>query len=196
MTIVDAVTLALLISFVLLGAARGLVRDIFVLIGIVAGGYLAWCYGTEVANWVQTVVSHRAWAVFLGYLLTFLAVVASAAAVGGLVSRLIHKTPLGWFDRLLGAGLGLGKGLLLVWVIVTGCMLYRTEARASVEDSLLTREIARQGTRLLAPYLRLAAPDRKENRGRQVDRSKGPLASMDRNGWTGPRAGHGFGAQA
>ncbi|MBM3322815.1 CvpA family protein [candidate division WOR-3 bacterium] len=196
MTVVDALTLALLVSFVLLGAARGLVRDIFVLIGIVAGGYVAWRYGTEVANWVQAVISHRAWAMFLGYLLTFLAVATTAAAVGGLVSRLIHKTPLGWFDRLLGAGLGLGKGLLLVWVIVTGCTLYRAEARVSVNSSVLTSEIARQGTRLLGPYLRLDEPERKENRGRPVDRPKGPLVRRERPAGPGRRTDRGLGAHA
>ncbi len=180
MTIVDAITLALLVCFVLLGAARGLVKDLFVLIGIVAGGYLAWRYGGQAGHWVLVVISHPAWARFLGYVLTFLVVVVVAGAIGGLTSRLLHHTPLGWFDRLLGAGLGLAKGLMLVWLIVTGCTLFRAEARVSVGSSILTNEIARQGTRLLGPFLRLEQPERKERHERPVDRPKGLLVRRTR----------------
>jgi membrane protein required for colicin V production len=177
MTLVDGITLTLLACFVLLGALRGLVRDLAGIAGIILGGYLAWRYGTAVGHWflAQHLVRDHRWALFLGHVLTLLAVAAAASAVGELLSWLTHLTPLGWFDRLLGAGLGLVKGLLLVWVIVTGCILASPQARVPVGASVLTEGIRRKGLNLLGPHLRLGEPERKKDRGRPVDRRKGPL---------------------
>jgi len=152
MTLLDGLVLGILFALVVLGAIRGVVKDIVLLIGIIAGAYLAWHYGPQVRQWLGPMIHSRGWVWFLGYALTFFCVVTLSALVGTLVSRLIHNTPLGWFDRLLGAGFGLLKGAILVWGVVSVSLLVRPEAAAMVEISPVTRGIVRAGNGIIGTY--------------------------------------------
>jgi membrane protein required for colicin V production len=182
MTSADSVALALVAALVLLGALRGLVRDIAVLAGIIAGAWLAWSYGAAVGHWLAFMAVPGPWAGFLGYAVTFLSVVILAALVGGLVSRLMHKTPLGWLDRLLGAGLGLGKGLLLVWAIVSACLLVSPEGAAVVRSSPVVARIVSTGDGLLRPGDRKPAPGRNKARPGPVNRRRESLVRQPTSG--------------
>jgi membrane protein required for colicin V production len=158
MTLLDVLVLGILFALVVLGAIRGVVKDIVLLIGIIAGAYFAWHYGPQVRQWLQPMIHSRGWVWFLGYALTFLSVVTLSALVGTLVSRLIHNTPLGWFDRLLGAGLGLVKGAILIWGLVSVALLVRPEAAATIEISPVTRGIVRAGNGIIGTYRPRAEP--------------------------------------
>jgi len=151
-TLLDGVTLGLLGAFVVLGAIRGLVRDLASLVGLVAGAYLSWRHGPQVSAWLQPMIRDNRWALFLGYALTFFGVVLAATLVGVFLSRLLHETPLGWLDRLLGAALGMAKAVILVWALVTITLLVRPDGRERVNASPLTDAIVGAGSRIIGTY--------------------------------------------
>lgn len=110
---IDIVILVIIISLVIQGLIVGFVRSIFDLGGIVAGIFLALEYTErlEMPKW-------------LAFLLIFLAVSIVVSIIGRLISKLIHLTPLGLMDRLMGGGLGFIKGLFFSFVFIVILFLF------------------------------------------------------------------------
>lgn len=152
MLLLDGVVLALLLAFVVLGAVRGLVRDVVALVGIVAGFWLAWRYGPAVRGWLEPLVRDGRWRWFLGYAVTFFGVVIAAGIVGALLGRFLHQTPLGWLDRLLGAALGMARGLVVTWAVMAITLMVRPDGRERVDSSRLARAIMEAGERITGTY--------------------------------------------
>jgi membrane protein required for colicin V production len=170
MAVIDIVVLVLLLLFVLLGAVKGIVRDIAMLIGVVAGVYLAWRYGIQVKLWLEPHLHQARLSLFLGHALVFLAVVVAAGLLGLLLSKLLNVTPLGWLDRFLGACVGLVKGAALVWVLVTVTLAFKPEGIGVVQSSRVARALMDGGNRALGVRLRGARTPR-------------PKPAQQRGGW-------------
>ncbi len=117
------------------GAARVGVGFIATLVGIFAG---FWCYGIAAAHIIDYVNS-RAVANLLGFLAIFLAVVILGGLIGRLLSKLFRWIGLSWFDRLLGAGFGLLRGILIVVAMTTVLLAFAPAAppESMVESKVL-----------------------------------------------------------
>jgi membrane protein required for colicin V production len=129
--------LAVIISASLLaglvrGFARTVVGMIAVLLGVVLG---AWCYGVA-GGWLRDYVSHRTIANFIGFTIVFVSVVGAGTVLGFLLAKVFKWVGLGWLDRLMGASLGLLRGVLLATILVMViCAFSRTPPPASVAGS-------------------------------------------------------------
>lgn len=123
------------------GFRGGLIRSAFKLLGLVAGLLLA----RPVAIWVAPQLPGAleftgSWILLV--LVCFVAITAVFALVGWLLAKAIGWTPLAWVDRLGGAALGLGMGL-----VVAGAIL-------SLLNSLgIAQELANQATGWEAQFL-------------------------------------------
>src|SRR5581483_11249896 len=90
---------------------KGFTREIIGLAAAVVGLLLAvWFYGTA-ASYLLPYVSSRAAANFAGFLLVFCAVIFLGALISLIVRKFLRLTGLSFFDRLLGAGFGILRGL-------------------------------------------------------------------------------------
>ena len=116
---VDYLLLAILgfsvVSGFMAGAARVGVGFIAAFVGIFAG---FWCYGIAAAH-ILDYVNSRALANLIGFFLIFMSVVILGALLGRLLSRLFKWIGLSWFDRMLGAGFGFVRGMLVVIALTT-----------------------------------------------------------------------------
>jgi membrane protein required for colicin V production len=108
----DWLLVAILVYSTVAAFLRGFFREVFSLVGLVAGILLAsWNYpmvAVRLAVWMPVAVSD-----VVGFLLIALVVMVVCGLVGKLLHRTVKTIGLGFVDRLLGAGFGLLRGALL-----------------------------------------------------------------------------------
>jgi membrane protein required for colicin V production len=114
------VILASVVTSFLRGFARvavGLLASIAAVIGAL------WLYGTA-GSWLTEYVSSKAVANFCGFLLVFVGILLLGVITGKLLAMIFKWTGLSWLDRLLGAGVGLVRGLLIATAMVMAIMAF------------------------------------------------------------------------
>ena len=130
----DIVLLVIIVITVVIGAVKGLIRQVIGILTVVLGLILAikyYAYGAELFLFISDeVFSH-----LMGFFLIFL----GTLLVGWLINRFVAKAIKGPFrslNHLLGAGLGFLKGILICGVIVFGFLVFPVSTKA-LDDSLL-----------------------------------------------------------
>jgi membrane protein required for colicin V production len=136
----DYALLALVALSALAAAARGLVYELWMMAAAVAAVLVAaWEYRAA-ADWLTWIGDPEARR-FAAFALIVALALAIAAAVGRMVRGAVRAVGLGWLDRLLGAGLGVARGLLL------GIALVAVLTAFPVDTSLI------QGSRFAPGFL-------------------------------------------
>jgi membrane protein required for colicin V production len=110
----DWLLVAILVYSTVAAFLRGFFRELFSLVGLIAGILLAsWNYPTladRILGWLDISLP-------LANIAAFLLIVLTVMILCGLTGRLLSTTArtigLGFLDRLLGAGFGLARGFLL-----------------------------------------------------------------------------------
>lgn len=128
MNLLDWVLIGIMAASVLAAAAQGFVYEIWMMLAALAAIVLAaWEYGVVEAHlgWISSPQARGVTA----YVLVVIAVLFVAAVIGRLVRGLLHTAGLGLIDRLLGAGLGLARGVALAAALVLVLTAYPVQAR-------------------------------------------------------------------
>ncbi len=116
---VDWTLLAVLVVSVIIGLVRGFVFECLSL----AGWVVAWFAAQWAAPWLapELPVGVPGSALNLGaaFALCFIAALVVWGLLAKLIRMLIHATPLSVPDRLLGAGFGMLRGLVLLLAVAT-----------------------------------------------------------------------------
>jgi membrane protein required for colicin V production len=133
---VDIVIIIIIISLIVHGIATGLIRGVFDIAGIVFGYIIAVTYSTAVR--IPQI---------LAFLLIFIAVIVAFSIVGRIMSKIIHITPLGLIDRVLGGVLGLVKGGIICFVFLLAVMLVKKDTRI-ISESRFAPQIASSGLKV------------------------------------------------
>jgi membrane protein required for colicin V production len=149
MNLLDLLLAALIAWFAVSGNARGLVRQIFSLGGLVAGHLL----GIRYYGFAQTHLGLAfQYAEVVGYTVVFLAAYLAVRLIGGLIEDRVRKSKLSGSDRLAGMAAGLVKGalfsILIVFLLV---ILLPRDARLLSESKAAPAAIA-AGKRLAAVF--------------------------------------------
>ena len=120
----DWLILAVVLWSVVRGFARGLIRELFGLVALVAGiTAAAWNY-TAVALWLSRWLPQPTSASVAAFLLLAVVVTAGVLLVGRLVRSAAHLAGLSLLDRLGGALFGLARASLVWAAILMGCLTY------------------------------------------------------------------------
>ena len=134
------------------GLLRGLIRELFALVALVAGiTAAAWNY-TALAVWLARWIPNPASASIAAFLLLVLAVALGVLLVGRLVRSAAHLVGLGLPDRLAGACFGLARASLLGAAILMACTTF-LPPQTWIEHSLLAPVLLRiaHASSFLAP---------------------------------------------
>jgi membrane protein required for colicin V production len=78
------------------------------------------------------------------FIIIFVVVFLVVSIGGRILSKVIHFTPLGIIDRILGGVLGLIKGLVICFVLLVVVMLIRKDTRV-LSESQIAKQIASSG---------------------------------------------------
>ena len=113
----DGVVLGVLVASMLLGAWRGLVFELFSLVGWVAGFFVARLFAPDIAAWLPLQGWDETVRYGLGFVLTFVLAVFVWGLLSALAKKLVEVVGLRPVDRTLGAVFGLVRACVLVLVV-------------------------------------------------------------------------------
>jgi len=120
LTAVDILISVILALSVLVGAMRGLVRELVAVVFWIGALWGAWLLGPYVEPYLGGLLSGPHIRVWVARLAVFIAVLCVGAVVGLILGLLTRGSGLGWLDRLLGMMFGIARALLLCGVLAIG----------------------------------------------------------------------------
>ena len=117
MNVIDITILGILVAFTVKGLFRGFLKELCSLVGLLAGAVLAFSFHAPLAELlVQIFRMPSRIAVFVAFLLLFLATVVFFSLLGYALSRFLKLLFLGGLNRVAGGFFGLLQGVLLLTV--------------------------------------------------------------------------------
>jgi len=120
----DIVLLLVLAGSVVTSFSTGLAREVVGLVSMIAALVLAiWFYGSA-GSFLQPYVSSPRIANFCGFLMVFCGVILLGAVLGRLLRRMMKVAGLSFVDRLLGAGFGAVRGVLISVAVVMALLAF------------------------------------------------------------------------
>jgi membrane protein required for colicin V production len=118
--------------------SRGLTREVFSLLGIIAALMLSSRGYPYVANYLDTVIAHPWLRQAVGFALIFLATVFLYVLIAALLHRLIKAAGLSFPDRFLGGLFGIVKvGIIIAALCLVTAQFFPPFATRLATDSLL-----------------------------------------------------------
>lgn len=124
----DIIFIFLIFITLILGVAKGFVKQIIGILAVIAGVILAVEIYSYISPFFFNLTSHRVISNFLGFFVVFLVVLCLGGVISGALSKMI-KGSAKLVDRILGGGLGVLKGILICVVIVFGLIVFPVNRR-------------------------------------------------------------------
>lgn len=115
---IDILLAALIGASVLFGFIRGFVGIVVGTLSWLLAGWAAFLFGHDAAQWWAAPAVPGTAHLLGGYLGVFVAVMVVVGLIGLLLKAMVKLTLLGGVDRLLGAALGLLRGIALAALVV------------------------------------------------------------------------------
>src|SRR5271170_6782479 len=129
MSIADWIILGFLVFSVIGAAGEGFFHEAFGLAGLAVGYLLAaWQY-QRLADWFAPHFKSPWVGEIAGFLIIFFAVLIVAGLAGRIAHWAMKKAGLSTIDRMLGAVLGLFKGVLVVAIVLTAMTAFAPAAK-------------------------------------------------------------------
>jgi membrane protein required for colicin V production len=129
MSIADWIILGFLVFYVAGAAIEGFFREAFSLAGLAVGYLLAaWQY-QRLADWFAPHLKSPWLGEIAGFLILFFAVLIVFGFAGRIARWAMKKAGLSAIDRVLGAVLGLLRGVLVVAVVLTAMTAFAPAAK-------------------------------------------------------------------
>lgn len=114
--IFDLIIVVSLVLFTIRGVTNGFVGEVAGILSLVGGFWAARAWNAEVAPWLDF-ISDPSLRIIAACALVFIVVMLAIGLLARLLQKIIALSFAGWLDRIAGALLGLGKGLL-VWALI------------------------------------------------------------------------------
>lgn len=142
MTTIDIIILIALGAGVIIGFMKGFIRQLASILGLIVGLLAAKALYTSLAvKLCPTVTDSMTVAQILAFVIIWIAVPLIFTLVASVLTKAMGAVSLGWLNRLLGAGLGALKYLLLVSLVVCVIQFIDTDSQlisqTKKEESLL-----------------------------------------------------------
>ena len=142
MTTIDIIILIALGAGVIIGFMKGFIRQLASILGLIVGLLAAKALYTSLAvKLCPTVTDSMTVAQILAFVIIWIAVPLIFTLVASVLTKAMEAVSLGWLNRLLGAGLGALKYLLLVSLVVCIIQFIDTDSQlisqTKKEESLL-----------------------------------------------------------
>jgi membrane protein required for colicin V production len=116
---IDWMLLAILLLSVIVGLWRGLVFEVLSLLGWVAAYVAAQWFSPSIAVHLPLGAPGSPLNMAAAFVLAFIGALVVWGLLARLVRLLVKATPLSAFDRVLGAGFGLARGLVVLLALAT-----------------------------------------------------------------------------
>lgn len=117
LTMFDIAVGLIVLFFVVRGVWIGLVRQLAAFCALIGGYWLAAHYHGDIAPYAARFIENQKLLFVVSFACIFLAAAVAFTLLGKMLRRVMEITLMGWFDRLLGGGLGAIKGAVLTSLI-------------------------------------------------------------------------------
>jgi membrane protein required for colicin V production len=137
------------------GFMQGFIKEVFGLIGLVAGVYFAARLAPEAAAFIDTNFIHlenQSILRLIGFLAILTIIWLSATILGSLFSKIFNQEGMGFINRFFGFITALGKYFLIFALIVTALSnvtLVKDNAGKYIQDSILYPYLQETGAYLI-----------------------------------------------
>lgn len=128
LTVVDWIFVVIVVVSASISLRRGFVKEALSLGSLVVALLIARIFGGQVSTLLEGLISVPSVRLMVAYAGLFIATLAVGSMISHLISHVVAATGLSGTDRLLGMIFGLGRGLVIIVVIVA------LLARAPVAD--------------------------------------------------------------
>jgi len=138
----DWVLLLLLAFSIITSFRKGFSRELIELISMIVALFCGlWFYGSAGA-FLEPYVKSPGVAHFCGFLIVFIGVLLAGAVVGMLFSRLVKVAGLTFFDRVLGAGFGAVRGLLMSVALIVAIVAFTPSTGDAAPNAVVHSRLA------------------------------------------------------
>ena len=119
MNLLDFLLLIPVVWLCIRGFGKGLVLEIATLAGLALGILAAYFFADELEALIKDYFSFNASATrIVAYIIILLVVMLVLFIIGKLVEKSVDLIALGWLNKLLGAIVGIAKGIILVCIVL------------------------------------------------------------------------------
>lgn len=113
MNILDLIIIMTLLISVIYSLIRGFVKEIFSLLSIIVGIFVSIKFYHLFSIPIDRLINRPNISKVAGFFLCFIIVSLGISLAGSLIRRLLKTANIFWMDRLIGAGFGIVKGVLI-----------------------------------------------------------------------------------
>ncbi len=155
MNFFDIFILAVLCFFAIKGLVRGLVNEASSLVGLLAGGWLAYSFYPLLAAPIKNVLHLPAHlSSFLAFIIILLLTGVCAHILGNVITAALRLVMLGSLNRLGGIVIGTTEGALLLCMIfsIASSSFMPEQFRNKIRSSISANLFATAGDRFLAQW--------------------------------------------
>lgn len=152
MTIFDYLVIFVMVTSVIIGMLRGLVKEVLSLAGWVVAFVVANAYAAALAVMLPQVVPGAVLRLILAFIALFIGVRILMGLLAMALGALLDAGGLSLLDRVLGAVFGVGRGLVIVLTAVILCGMTSLPQQDFWKDALFS-PFAETGARIVKTFL-------------------------------------------
>lgn len=148
----DVVLLLIMALSLGAGLMKGLIHEVFSLVGVILGILIALILGPQLTPVLGRWIPYESAAYAAAFLLIFIGVLLATSLVGALLTKVLDVAHLGFYNRVLGGAFGFIRGVLIGLILAIGLTLFLDPGTEFLTESKITPRLA-WGAKVLAPLL-------------------------------------------
>lgn len=136
MPLFDTIAAIILVISLIYSMVRGMVREIFALLAYIGGYFAAITFGKDFSATLSPYISNPTALQIISFALIFIVTLFTISLIGKGIQKLVHSAPgLSGLDRVFGGAIGLGKGVILLIILLFPLKFFPDIHRKVTQDS-------------------------------------------------------------
>ena len=154
-SLLDIISIALILFLGIKGLFRGFMKETFGLIGIIGGIYVASRYAQPLGEYLDVTFLHlqnKASLYLIGFIAALIAFWLVAIMIGSMLGKLVASSGLGIIDRILGFAVGGAKVFLIFSIIIyvlTNIPVLKSSVEKMFEGSMMYPIFTKVGAQIV-----------------------------------------------
>jgi membrane protein required for colicin V production len=142
MPLFDTIAAIILVISLIYSMVRGMVREIFALLAYIGGYFAAITFGKDFSSTLKPYISNPTALQIISFALIFMVTLFAISLIGKGIQKLVHSAPgLSGLDRVFGGVIGLGKGIILLIILLFPLQFFPDIHKEITRDSFFAPKL-------------------------------------------------------